>query len=226
MKLVRPDTFHPRIVLAGGARQAAGDDAGLVAALRTRGLHARWLPWDHQDVADAHLVILRDAGDYAARLPEFLAWTTRVQNLLNPPAVVAWNADRGYLDDLRRGGVPTAPGHAHNVPETVLVFVGGKPSHAFVARDGGLHQGEADFELWDVGAAALAAAPGELLFARVHLVGQRVLELRLVDPSLGWLRLDTKTRGLAQREFALAVESALDGFGLGPFARRGLHGGP
>ena len=43
MKLARPDIPHPRIVLAGSR---GGDDAGLVAALRTRGLHARWLSWD------------------------------------------------------------------------------------------------------------------------------------------------------------------------------------
>lgn len=270
MKLARPDTFHPRIVLAGGPQQSAGDDAGLVAALRTRGLHARWLPWDDPDVADAHLVILRGAGDYAARLDEFLAWTTCVQNLLNPPAVVAWNANRRYLDDLARRGVPIVPGRevepddavrlapdgyifvgptvgtglrrftdrldadaylsgrpervlvqeVDESPETVLVFLGGKPSHAFTAADSGLHQGEADFELWAVGAAALAAAPGELLYARVHLVGARVLELQLIDPSLGWLRLDTKTRGLAEREFALVVESALERLGLGPFSHR------
>lgn len=193
-----------------------------MGALRTRGLHARWLAWDDPDVADAHLVILRAAGDHAGRLDEFLAWSATVQNLLNPPAVLGWNATRGYLDDLAQRGVPTVPDRERRrVPETVLVFVGGEPSHAFVAHDGGLHQGEADFELWDVGAAALSVAPGELLYARVHLVRGQVLELQLVDPSLGWLRLDTETRGLAQRKFALAVESACERLGLGPFSHRG-----
>ncbi|MHA7651963.1 ATP-grasp domain-containing protein [Mycobacterium sp. ML4] len=269
MKLARPDTFHPRIVLAGGPRRASGDDAGLVAALRTRGLHARWLPWDDPEVGDAHLVILRDAGPWAARLDEFLEWTTSVQNLLNPPQVIAWNADRRYLDQLAQRGVPTVPGQrwrpgepirlpsdaqvyvgavvgsgtrrftdrldaeayiagagrsvyvqSDPAPETVLVFIGGTPSHAFTMQDGGLHRGEADFELWHVGAAALAAAPGRLLYARAHLCGSRLLELQLVDPSLGWLRLEAETRGLAQREFALAVESALERLGLGPFSHR------
>ncbi|MGH3561906.1 MAG: hypothetical protein ACRDTN_08940, partial [Mycobacterium sp.] len=41
MKLARPDIFHPRIVLAGDRRLGKGDDAGLVTALRNRGLHAR-----------------------------------------------------------------------------------------------------------------------------------------------------------------------------------------
>ncbi|OBK22256.1 hypothetical protein A5634_07775 [Mycobacterium asiaticum] len=269
MKLARPDTFHPRIVLAGSAQHAAGDDAGLVAALRTRGLNARWLGWDDPEVASAHLVILRDVGDYVSRLEEFLAWTAGVQNLLNPAPVVAWNVNRSYLHDVAERGVPTVPGETYapgqrvrhsghafvgsaigtgtrrfsdpsdadayiaaqheagrsvfvqsdSADETVLVFIGGKPSHAFVPHGNALHQGDADFELWDVGAAALADL-GELLYARVHLVGRRVLELQLIDPSLGWLRLDTETRDLAQRGFALAVESALERLGLGPFSHR------
>ena len=53
MKLARPDVFHPRIVLAGcpALPEGDGDDAGLVAALRQRGLHARWLSWDDPDTA-------------------------------------------------------------------------------------------------------------------------------------------------------------------------------
>ena len=267
MRLARPDVFHPRIVLAGCPRHVGGDadDAGLVAALRHRGLHARWLSWDDPDVGGAHLVILRATHDYADRLDEFLGWTTGVANLLNPPAVVAWNADRSYLADLADRGVPTVPGEvvapgerarlprrgdvfvgpavgtgtrrfsdlsaaqayvvkakrglfvqpAAPAAETVLVFLGGKPSHAFPP--------EPDFELWDVGAAALAAAapdPTELLYARAHLSGARLVELQLVDPSLGWKRLDADTRDLAQREFALSVESALERLGLGPFSHR------
>ncbi|GFG64612.1 hypothetical protein MKUB_21020 [Mycobacterium kubicae] len=282
MRLARPDVFHPRIVLAGCPRKVAGDgdDAGLVAALRSRGLHARWLSWDDPDTADAHLVILRAPRDYGERLDDFLAWTTTVPNLLNPAAVVAWNADRRYLQDLANGGVPTVAGRTYrpgeqvdwpdaehvfvgpsvgtgsrrfsdrsaahtyiaelhatgrgvlvqpgsSEPHTVLVFVGSTPSHAFVPRGDALHQGEADFEIWDAGALALTAAAGqagvgadELLCARVELVGVRVLEVQLIDPSLGWRHLDAHTRGLAQRNFALAVESALQRLGLGPFSHR------
>ena len=112
MKLARPDVFHPRIVLAGCPQHAAGDgdDAGLVAALRQRGLHARWLSWDDADTGQADLVILRATHDYAGRLEEFLAWSTRVKNLLNATSVVAWNVDRRYLRDLAARGVPTVPG--------------------------------------------------------------------------------------------------------------------
>lgn len=282
MKLARPDVFHPRIVLAGWPQQVAGDadDAGLVAALRQRGLHARWRSWDDPETRNAHLVILRAPRDYAARLEEFLAWSAGVSNVLNAPAVVAWNADRRYLTDLAGRGVPTlpaelyAPGERVRLPrtghvfvgpvigtgtrrfsdpsaaaryigdlqtggqsvvvqsgnsasETVLIFLGGKPSHAFVTQDNGLHQGEADFEVWDAGAATLAAAAArvgvgidELLCARVHLVGDRLLELQLVDPLLGWRRLGAHVRDLAQREFARCVESALERLGRGPFSHR------
>ncbi|HTQ18536.1 hypothetical protein [Mycobacterium sp.] len=289
MKLARPNTFHPRIVLAGWTQQVAGDgdDAGLIAALRHRGQHAHWMSWDDPEISRADLVILRATHDYADRLGEFLAWTIGVKNLLNPPGAVAWNADRRYLDELAGQGVPTVPGevfapgdkvrlprdgHAfvsatigsgaqrctdrsaaaeraaelHEAgrsvlvqpcgsdPETVLVFLCGEPSHAFTKHsegDGTLHQAEPDFEIWDVGAAALTTAAGqvtidasELLYARAHVIGSpddpRLLELQLVEPSLGWRALDAETRDLAQREFALGVESALERLGLGPFSHR------
>jgi hypothetical protein len=279
MKLARPDVFHPRIVLAGCRQQVAGDgdDAALVAALRQRGLQARWMSWDDPEIGGADLVILRATHDYPSRLDEFLSWTTGVQNLLNAPAVVSWNADRRYLTDLADRGVPTVRGEVYAVgervelprtgqvfvsptvgtgtrcftdrqaaaahvaelhnagqralvqpagadPQTVLVFLGGVPSHAFTTQgDSALRQAEPDFEIWDVGAAALAAAanPAELLYARVHLIGSQVLELQLVDPSLEWRRLAAGARDLAQRQFAVCVESALDRLGLGPLSHRG-----
>lgn len=212
MKLARPDVFHPRVVLAGWPQQPAGDgdDAGLVAALRHRGLHAGWLSWDDPEIVHADLVILRATRDYPARLDEFLAWTTRVANLLNSRPVVAWNVERRYLRDLMDRGVPTVPGEVY-VPgepvrlprkgqvfvgptigtgtrrcsarfaaefvaqlhaagqavlvqpggsgdETVLVFLGGEPSHAFTKQADTWRQTEPDFEIWDVGAAAVAGA--------------------------------------------------------------------
>ncbi len=310
MKLARPDVFHPRIVLAGcpALPEGDGDDGGLVAALRRRGLQARWLSWDDPEALDADLVILRATWDYIDRVNEFLAWTRRVRNLLNAPKVVAWNTDKRYLADLAKAGVPTlpsrffAPGERVRLPagevvvkpavgagsigaqrfidsdaarehstelqadgrtvlvqpydprvedgETALVFVGGRQSHAFtkgpilpppgtapVFDDSGtyaeesLTPAEPDFELWDVGHAALAAAAerlgidvGELLYARVDVIGgpsdPQLLELELVEPSLGWRQLDATTRTRQQREFALGVESALDRLGLGPLSHR------
>lgn len=309
MKLARPNVFHPRIVLAS-CRQlpgSDGDDDGVVAALRKRGLHARWLPWDDPDTETADLVILRAAWDYAERREEFLAWTKRVRNLLNAPEVVSWNSDKHYLQDLATGGVPVleshffAPGDALTLPrgelvvkpavgagsvdtgrfaeaaaarrhatrlldahrdvlvqpydarvedgETALVFIAGEQSHAFIKGpilppqgqrppfdESGtfaaetLSAADPDFEMWDCGYAALDAAAAhlgipraELLYARVDLIGgpddPLLLELELIEPSLGWRQLDEPTRQLKERAFAVAVESAVERLGLGPLSR-------
>jgi hypothetical protein len=312
MKLARPNIFHPRIVLAS-CRQLPGgdgDDAGLVAALRQRGLHARWMAWDDPQTEDADLVILRAAWDYAERREEFLNWTQRVSNLLNAPAAVAWNSDKHYLADLAATGIPTVPssfiepGESVSLPtgemvvkpaigagsidtlrfadpvaaaahagvlleadrsvlvqpydsrvedgETALVFVGGEQSHAFIKAailppagaeptwdDSGTYAQETlapadpDFELWDLGHAVLDAAAArlgmprnEFLYARVDLIGGAggeavLLELELIEPSLGWRQLDESTRLLRQRSFALQVEAACDRLGLGPLSHRG-----
>lgn len=285
-----------------------GDDDGLIQALRTRGLHARWLSWDDPQTEEADLVILRAAWDYAERRDEFLAWTTRVRNLLNTSAVVAWNSDKHYLDDLAAAGVPTLPSYffepgeelrlpkgevvvkpaigagsigtrrftdraaarAHaaalqdsgrtalvqpydarvEAGETALVFLGGEQSHAFTKGpmlppegelpaldESGTFAAEAltaadpDFAMWDVGHAALRAAarhlgitPADLLYARVDLIGgpdaPLLLELELIEPSLGWRQLDEPTRALQQRAFAVCVESACERLGLGPLSHR------
>jgi len=135
--------------------------------------------------------------------------------------------------------------------ETALVFLSGRQSHAFTKGpilpppgfrpefdDSGtyaeesLRSADPDFELWDVGHAALAAAgahlgiaPSEFLYARVDVIGgprdPRLLELELVEPSLGWRQIGETDRARQQREFALGVESALDRLGLGPFSHRG-----
>ena len=311
MKRARPDVFHPRILLAGCPQlpEGDGDDDGLVGALRGRGLHARWLSWDHPDMLRADLVILRATWDYVDRLNEFLPWSRRVSHLLNAPDVVRWNTDKRYLLDLARGGVPIvptavfAPGEKVKLPsapevvvkpgvgigsvgarrftdeagalrhvahlqaegrsvvvqeydarvdregETALVFLGGRQSHAYSKAamlpasgepeldDTGtfaverLAPADPDFEVWDVGLAALDAAAGhvgidrtELLYARVDVIGgrddPRVLEMELVEPSLGWRQLDATTRDLRQRDFALCVESALERLGLGPLSHR------
>jgi hypothetical protein len=223
MKLARPDIRHPRIVLAGSAD---GDDAGLVAALRARGLHAHWLSWDDPRTLDADLVILRDSSDHA----EFLAWTKRAPNLLNAPDVIAWNTGRRHLRDLGRAGVPVLRGRrpSGSAVRTALVFIGGIQSHAFVENS----SIEADFELWDLGQAALQAAAeqsgiavSELLYARADVIEEsgdaELADLNLVAPSLGWRLLDDDVRDDAQRQFALCVESALDRLGLGPLSHRG-----
>ena len=134
--------------------------------------------------------------------------------------------------------------------ETALVFLRGEQSHAFTKGpmlpppgeapvfdpsgtyvEERLAPAEPDFEVWDVGHAALAAAAThldidttDLLYARVDVLGgaqqPTLLELELVEPSLGWRQLDDTERRRGQRRFALGVESALEGLGLGPLSHR------
>lgn len=322
MKLSRPDVFHPRVVLASCAAlpQGDGDDDGLVAALRARGLHARWLSWDDPQTHEADLVILRATWDYTERLPEFLSWTRSVRNLLNAPEIVEWNTDKRYLDDLARLGVPVVPtryfavdeeveipsgpggeigemgeigeivvkpavgagsagalrfadrvaalAHAAALQrqgravlvqpydpritegETALVFLGGEESHAFTKgpmlpspgqkpefdpsgtyAEETLSPADPDEQVWRVGRLAVWAVtrlfdiePEDLLYARVDVIGgandPRLLELELVEPSLGFRQLGADDRAGAEREFALGVERALERFGLGPLSHR------
>lgn len=310
MKLARPDVFHPRIVLASCAALPEGDsdDDGLVTALRARGLHITWRAWDDPATLDADLVVLRATWDYSERLEEFLSWTRAVRNLLNPPDMVAWSADKRYLLDLAADGLPIVPTryYAPDEPvrfpggevvvkpavgagsvgaqrftderaaldhaaalqgngravlvqpydrriaqgETALVFLNGQPSHAFTKgpilppagrgpefEETGtfaaekLGAADPDDEVWELGHTAVDAATrrfgiaaSDLLYARVDVIGgagdPRLLELELIEPSLGFRQLGAPEKRRAEREYALGVEAALTRLGLGPLSHR------
>jgi len=86
----------------------------LLAAFSAAGAHAEITDWDDGTVDWARFdaALLRSAWDYAERLPEFLAWVERTAVatlLLNPPAVVRWNADKHYLGELAGKGLPVVP---------------------------------------------------------------------------------------------------------------------
>lgn len=246
MKLARPDVFHPRIVLAGdppapGEGDGRADDAGLLDALRRRGLHARSLAWDDPETLHADLVILRAVHGIGAGVgaaggaggTEFLAWTRRVRNLVNAPEVIAWNVDPRYLRDLRYAEVPTLTGEPPDAM-TALIFFGGGRSHAFgVDAAGAVREpvAEPEFEVWDLGRAALRAAAerlsiriDELLYARADVAGAvgdaRLASLDLVAPRLGWRELAAADRAAGERRFARCVETALERLGLGPLSHR------
>lgn len=84
-----------------------------VEALAAMGVRAEVVPWTQaRDWAAVPLVVIRSTWDYWRRLDEFLAWVRDVggvTRLLNPPAVVAWNARKDYLLDLERRGVAAVP---------------------------------------------------------------------------------------------------------------------
>lgn len=106
--------------------QLDGEGRLLLAALRELGLRAEPEVWTQAPAAvwEAYdLVVLRSTWDYTLMLPRFLDWISRLgARLLNPPHVVAWNADKRYLFDLAAAGIDTvqtahvAPGEALEPP--------------------------------------------------------------------------------------------------------------
>lgn len=90
------------------------DDRPLAEALARRGALVLSASWDASefDWSRIDLALLRSPWDYYHRANDFFAWLDRVEKLtriINPPAVVRWNANKRYLGELRSRGVPTVP---------------------------------------------------------------------------------------------------------------------
>ncbi|MDX3234618.1 hypothetical protein PV392_02710 [Streptomyces sp. ME03-5709C] len=107
---------QPRIALVTTAHLPEGavdhDLPVLRDAVAAAGGEAAVVNWDDPEVdwAGFDLALIRSTWDYTWRTREFLAWAERcgaATALLNPPAVVRWNADKRYLGELATLGVPT-----------------------------------------------------------------------------------------------------------------------
>jgi glutathione synthase/RimK-type ligase-like ATP-grasp enzyme len=91
------------------------DDQVLIAPLAMRGIEARPAMWSDPLVrwGEAEAVVIRSCWDYHRRLEEFLRWVASLEKagvrVWNPPAMLRWNADKIYLRDLERRGVPIVP---------------------------------------------------------------------------------------------------------------------
>jgi hypothetical protein len=90
------------------------DMAPLEAAVRAAGLSCEVVGWDDPSVdwSRFRLTLLRATWNYPQALPAFLDWLARVDpvtRLWNPPALVRWNAHKGYLLELAARGIPVAP---------------------------------------------------------------------------------------------------------------------
>jgi hypothetical protein len=102
------------LVTHAGLPELTDDDRLLADALRERGLRAAPAVWDDPavDWSVAALAVLRSTWDYHRRLAAFLAWLDRagqVTRVVNAPALVRWNAHKGYLRELAVRGLPTVP---------------------------------------------------------------------------------------------------------------------
>jgi glutathione synthase/RimK-type ligase-like ATP-grasp enzyme len=120
------------LVTASAAVHLDEDLPPLVAALEAAGVDPAVVVWDDATVpwASFDLAVVRSTWDYVPRRDEFLAWaeaTAEVVPLVNPPAVLRWNTDKRYLQDLADAGVPVVPtsfvqpGGELHVPEGEVV---------------------------------------------------------------------------------------------------------
>jgi glutathione synthase/RimK-type ligase-like ATP-grasp enzyme len=162
-----PEPRH-RLALATCAPFPDGDadDHALPAALGG----ADFVVWDDPGADwDAYdLVVLRSTWDYQARRDAFVAWATGIgDRLVNPPAIVAWNTDKAYMDELAGAGLPVVP--------TTLVA----PGEELTATDGRgeyvvkptVSAGSRDTARFGPGEADRAAA----LVASIHASGRTAM---------------------------------------------------
>ncbi|MBL8766971.1 MAG: hypothetical protein JNL94_06390 [Planctomycetes bacterium] len=90
------------------------DNQLLLGELRARGLRAAPFVWDDPsfDLTSTRIALIRATFDYTARRDEFLAWADEAATrttLLNPPAILRWNAHKAYLLELEKRGVAIIP---------------------------------------------------------------------------------------------------------------------
>jgi hypothetical protein len=154
------------------------DEQLLIEPLRALGIEPIAAIWDDAtiDWSSFELVVIRSTWDYTARLDEFRAWTRRVPRLLNPAAIVEWNTNKRYLQDLARAGVPVVPTDWLEPGSTVVLPAVGR--HVLKPSVGA---GSVDAALFDMAAvheADLAQAhAARLLAANQTVMVQPYLEL-------------------------------------------------
>lgn len=102
------------LVSCAPARVLDEDLPPLVAAFAALGIETAVVDWDDPQIdwAGYAAACLRSTWDYVPRLAAFLAWAEHAAartRLFNPVELVRWNADKHYLADLARAGVPVVP---------------------------------------------------------------------------------------------------------------------
>jgi hypothetical protein len=91
------------------------DDHLLVAALAKIGIASVPAVWSDASIdwTTFDAVVMRTPWDYFKRVAEFRSWLdARIAEgarLCNAPAILNWNFDKGYLQELARAGVATVP---------------------------------------------------------------------------------------------------------------------
>ena len=90
------------------------DDRAVLDRLARRGVTSSVAVWSDPNVdwGQSRLCVIRSTWDYHTRFSEFIAWVDAVSQVTlvrNQPSLLKWNADKTYLLQLRREGVPVVP---------------------------------------------------------------------------------------------------------------------
>lgn len=107
--------YRVAFVTCAAVPELSADDRLALPALQQRGISVTPVTWNDPRVGWEvfDLVVIRSTWDYTRRHAQFLAWLARMEQeqvpLWNAPAIARWNADKRYLRDLARAGVPTVP---------------------------------------------------------------------------------------------------------------------
>jgi hypothetical protein len=109
------------------------DDRLAAEELRSRGITVEPVIWSDAKVDWSAFdgIVLRSMWDYHLHADAFVTWLDQVERagppVWNPVATARWNADKRYLRDLQRAGVPIVP--------TVWFERGEQPDVASVLRE-------------------------------------------------------------------------------------------
>jgi O-ureido-D-serine cyclo-ligase len=154
------------LVTARAARDLDDDLAPLAEALREQNANTHIVDWDDPatDWSIFDLALLRSPWDYTQRAAEFLAWiesAAAATTLFNPLAIVRWNIDKHYLDDLAQAGVPVVPSTfvepGANAQVALEQFLKARVGQEFVVKPAvGAGSRDAQRHAWDDRAAAVA----------------------------------------------------------------------
>ena len=93
----------------------AADDRLLLAPLASLGVTGVPAVWSAPDVdwAGFDALMIRSCWDYHLDPARFFAWVAHVETLgvpvWNPPAILRWNSEKGYLRDLAARGATVIP---------------------------------------------------------------------------------------------------------------------
>ncbi|APR80001.1 Hypothetical protein A7982_05348 [Minicystis rosea] len=119
-----------------GAPALTNDERHVLAPLAARGIDVVPFDWRGGTPAGVDAVVVRSCWDYHEHEAAFRAW---IDDLVatgtptyNPPPVLRWNLDKGYLADLAAAGV--------RVPRTIFVPAGDRRSLAEVIEEEGLDE--------------------------------------------------------------------------------------